>query len=280
MKRITLLFASLLFLTSYAQETESLYLSGRGSDQTVMWDFFCTAGRKSGEWTKIPVPSNWEFEGQERLNETGIYRHQFTVPETWKGKTIHIVFEGAMTDTEVKINGRSAGEMHQGGFYCFEYDITKLLKFGQNNLLEVTVHKSSSNESVENAERKSDFWVYGGIYRPVWLEAVPREHIDRLAIDARSDGNFMMDVFLEGNTANVQVTARVKTLDGRSFGNPLTADANKTGVTRLSGKFENPRLWSSEFPERYQVEVMLPKNGKNIHTVTEKFGYSSHFWSA
>jgi len=282
MKRITLLFASLLFLTSYAQETESLYLSGRGSDQTVMWDFFCTAGRKSGEWTKIPVPSNWEFEGfgqftyghdQERLNETGIYRHQFTVPETWKGKIIHIVFEGAMTDTEVKINGRSAGEMHQGGFYCFEYDITKLLKFGQNNLLEVTVHKSSSNESVENAERKSDFWVYGGIYRPVWLEAVPREHIDRLAIDARSDGNFMMDVFLEGNTANVQVTARVKTLDGRSFGNPLTADANKTGVTRLSGKFENPRLWSSEFPERYQVEVMLTKNGKNIHTVTEKFGF-------
>jgi len=282
MKRITLLFASLLFLTSYAQETESLYLSGKGSDQTVMWDFFCTAGRKSGEWTKIPVPSNWEFEGfgqftyghdQERLNETGIYRHQFTVPETWKGKTIHIVFEGAMTDTEVKINGRSAGEMHQGGFYCFEYDITKLLKFGQNNLLEVTVHKSSSNESVENAERKSDFWVYGGIYRPVWLEAVPREHIDRLAIDARSDGNFMMDVFLEGNTANVQVTARVKTLDGRSFGNPLTADANKTGVTRLSGKFENPRLWSSEFPERYQVEVMLTKNGKNIHTVTEKFGF-------
>ncbi len=84
-----------------------------------------------------------------RLNETGLYRHQFVVPETWKGKTIHIVFEGVMTDTEVKINGRSAGEMHQGGFYCFEYDITKLLKFGQNNLLEVTVHKSSSNESVE-----------------------------------------------------------------------------------------------------------------------------------
>ena len=94
MKRITLLLAGLFFLTSFAQETESLYLSGSGSDQTVLWDFFCTAGRKSGEWTKIPVPSNWEFEGfgqftyghdKERINETGIYRHQFGVPDR-KGK--------------------------------------------------------------------------------------------------------------------------------------------------------------------------------------------------
>ncbi len=82
-----------------------------------------------------------------------------------------------------------------------------------------------------------------------------------------------MDVFLGGNTANAQVTARVKTLDGRLFGNAITANAGKTGVTRLSGKFDNPRLWSSEFPERYQVEVLLTKNGKNIHTVTEKFGF-------
>ncbi|HAR37367.1 MAG: glycosyl transferase family 2 [Bacteroidetes bacterium GWD2_45_23] len=282
MKRIILLFASLLSLTAYAQETESLYLSGRGSDQTVLWNFFCTAGRNSGEWTKIPVPSNWEFEGfgqftyghdKERINETGIYRHEFVVPETWKGKTINIVFEGVMTDTEVKINGRSAGEMHQGGFYCFEYDITRLLKFGQNNFLEVTVHKSSSNESIENAERKSDFWVYGGIYRPVWLEALPKEHIDRTAIDAQSDGNFMMDVYLGGSIENAQVTARVKTLDGQLFGNAITADVNKTGVTRLSGQFNNPRLWSSEFPERYQVEVSLTRNGKNIHRVTEKFGF-------
>ena len=55
MKRITLLLAGLFFLTSFAQETESLYLSGSGSDQTVLWDFLCTEGRKSGEWTKIPV---------------------------------------------------------------------------------------------------------------------------------------------------------------------------------------------------------------------------------
>ncbi|MBA7586656.1 hypothetical protein ES708_28660 [subsurface metagenome] len=50
-----------------------------------------------------------------------------------------------MTDTKVKINGKSAGEMHQGGFYRFKYDISKLLKYGKTNLLEVDVAKHSSN---------------------------------------------------------------------------------------------------------------------------------------
>jgi len=282
MKKIILLCISLLTYLSYAQQTESLYLSGTGSDNTVLWDFFCTAGRKSGEWTKIQVPSNWEFEGfgqftyghdKERINETGIYRHHFVVPETWRAKQVNIVFEGVMTDTEVKINGQTAGEIHQGGFYCFKYDITDLLKFGKDNLLEVTVHKSSSNESVENAERKSDFWVYGGIFRPVWLEALPKEHIDRVAIDARGDGTFQIDVFLSGNIQHSQVTAQVKTLGGELFGNAITAPTDKTGITRLSGIFDNPKLWSSEFPERYQVEVSLIRNGKRVHTVTEKFGF-------
>lgn len=282
MKRIILLCISLLTYFSYAQQTESLYLSGTGSDNTVLWDFFCTVGRKSGKWTKIPVPSNWEFEGfgqftyghdKERINETGIYRHHFVVPETWRAKQVNIVFEGVMTDTEVKINGQTAGEIHQGGFYCFKYDITDLLEFDKDNLLEVTVHKSSSNESVENAERKSDFWVYGGIYRPVWLEALPKEYIDRVAIDARCDGSFQIDVFLGGHIQHSQVTAQVKTLDGELFGNAITAPTDKTGITRLSGIFNNPKLWSSEFPERYQVEVSLIRNGKSIHTVTEKFGF-------
>lgn len=282
MKTIIVSCLSLFTFLSYAQQTESLYLSGTGSDHTVLWDFFCTDGRKSGEWTKIPVPSNWEFEGfgqftyghdKERLNETGMYRHLFQLPEFWRGKKINIVFEGSMTDTEVTINGKVAGEIHQGGFYCFKYDITDLLKFGSDNLLEVTVHKSSANESVEGAERKADFWVYGGIYRPVWLEALPQEHIERVAIDAQCDGTFKMDVYHLGKLQDTQVIARVKTLDGELLGNALSASTDKTGVTRLSGVFENPKLWSSEFPNRYRVDISLVKNGKNIHGITEKFGF-------
>jgi len=282
MKKTILLLLSFITFSAYSQETESLYLSGTGMDKKVLWDFFCTAGRKSGEWTKIPVPSNWEFEGfgefnyghdKERINESGLYRYTFTVPENWNDKKINIVFEGSMTDTEVKINGRSAGELHQGGFYCFKYDITKLLKVGRENLLEVTVNKSSANESIEGAERKADFWVYGGIYRPVWLEALPKAHIERIAINATCNGLFKMDVFLGGNTRKAELTAQIKTLDGKPFGSPIHGTIDKENVIRLSGEFSNPALWSSEFPNRYQVDVSLSKEGQIIHTIHQKFGF-------
>jgi len=52
-----------LFINLNAQETEYLYLSGTGSDNTVEWDFYCSAGRKSGIWQKIAVPSCWEQQG-------------------------------------------------------------------------------------------------------------------------------------------------------------------------------------------------------------------------
>ncbi|MDR0395190.1 MAG: glycoside hydrolase family 2 [Tannerella sp.] len=285
MKQAILLLFGFCVLSSYAQRTETLYLSGTGSDDTVLWDFFCTAGRGSGEWTQIPVPSNWEFHGfgqftyghdEKRINESGMYRYRFTVPEDWKNKKVNIVFEGSMTDTEVKVNGRSAGKMHQGGYYCFRYDIGKLLKYGKENLLEVTVHKSSANETVEAAERKADFWVYGGIYRPVWLEALPPVHIERVAIDATCGGLFRMDVFLSGNSKNTEVSAQVKTMDGKAYGVPVSAQSlvrEGEPVARLSGTFENPALWSAEFPNRYQVEVSLHKEGKIWHTVCETFGF-------
>ncbi|MDQ6890161.1 MAG: glycoside hydrolase family 2, partial [Bacteroidota bacterium] len=103
--------------------------------------------------------------------------YQFNV-EKRKGKKVFIVFEGSMTDTKVMINGQQAGPVHQGGFYRFKYDITGLLKADGKNLLEVTVDKTSANASVNSAERDSDFWIFGGIFRPVYLEIVPETFID------------------------------------------------------------------------------------------------------
>jgi hypothetical protein len=243
----------------------------------------------SGKWSKIPVPSNWEFHGfgqfdygrgttakdnsAQRLNESGMYRYRFTVPVAWKGKKVNIVFDGSMTDTEVKINGKSAGVVHQGAFYRFRYDISKLLQYGRENLLEVTVHKASANATVEEAERMADFWVYGGIFRPVWLEALPQTHIERIAIDARMDGQFSMDVFLGQSLKAGEIVAQVKTLDGKPYGNPIRQTVDKTDSLRLSAAYARPSLWSSEFPNRYTVEVSLLKDGKVQHLLTEKFGF-------
>ncbi|MDO9615684.1 MAG: glycoside hydrolase family 2, partial [Bacteroidota bacterium] len=195
----------LLFIFSIsfiqAQKTEIQFLSGTGSDRTVEWDFFCTEGRNSGNWTKIPVPSNWELQGfgtynyghdkdEDRGKEMGLYKYEFQIPKEWKNKQVNIVFDGSMTDTKVKINGVSAGKLHQGSFYRFKYDISDLLRYGRENLLEVSVAKHSENEGVNEAERRCDFWIFGGIFRPVFLEAKPKANIERIALDAKADGTF------------------------------------------------------------------------------------------
>jgi Beta-galactosidase/beta-glucuronidase len=181
-----------LFLTSflYAQKpattTINHYLSGKGADDAVAWDFYCSEGRNSGKWSKIMVPSCWETQGFGKFQygitfygkpfpdgiakEQGQYKYEFEVPASWRGQSIRLVFEASMTDTEVKVNGRKAGDKHQGAFYRFSYDVTDLLKYGKKNLLEVTVSKESENAGVNLAERRADYWNFGGIFRPVFLE--------------------------------------------------------------------------------------------------------------
>jgi hypothetical protein len=53
----------------------------------------------------------------------------------------------------------------------------------------------SENKSVNAAERCADYWIFGGIFRPVYLEAYPKEYIERFAITAPADGLVFVDVF-------------------------------------------------------------------------------------
>jgi Beta-galactosidase/beta-glucuronidase len=284
MKRILIVTLILSgFLSARAQKTELQYLSGLDKDHTVQWDFFCTNGRNSNKWSKIAVPSNWELQGfgsylygktNMAANEKGLYKYEFTVSRNWKRKKVYIVFEGSMTDTEVKINGKAAGVTHQGAFYRFKYDISELLNYNGKNLLEVTVSKESSNESINRAERMSDYWVFGGIFRPVYLEAVPVQFIDHVAIDAKADGSFYIDVFAEGTTKTRTVKAQLQTLDGRSFGSGLFAELiENTGKATIKGSFTNPALWNPEFPNLYQVIVSINDGEKVIHQIIQKFGF-------
>ncbi len=198
----------------HAQETEIRYLSGTGNDDTVPWEFYCSNGMNSKKWTTIPVPSCWELQGfgsynygidpwEERMNEHGIYRHEFLLPDTWKDKKVNIVFEGVMTDAHVKINGKSAGPIHQGAFYEFKYDVSKLLNFGdKTNRLELTVYKHSSDSLVNEAERWCDYWIFGGIFRPVYLEVLPADHIERIATNTKANGHFKADTYFKASKAD------------------------------------------------------------------------------
>ncbi len=290
---VALVFASahaLLAATAdTGTETERFYLSGHGKDDAVPWKFICTSGAQSGYWTNLPVPSQWDMHGFGTLNyhkdltnawdEKGLYEHDFTVPANWSGRRVFLVFDGVMTDTSAKLNGQSVGPIHQGGFYQFQYEVTKLVEFGKTNHLEVTVAKHSANESVNRAERLADYWVFGGIYRPVYLEAVPPQFIKRVAIDAQADGAFTMDVFPGGVTptdSEMTVTAQVTDLNGRPVGPPFSAPVSPqtaVGEVTLRTQITSPRTWSAETPNLYLAQVWLKHGTDLLHYITQRFGF-------
>jgi Glycosyl hydrolases family 2, TIM barrel domain/Glycosyl hydrolases family 2, sugar binding domain/Glycosyl hydrolases family 2/Beta galactosidase small chain len=283
------LFFALLVSPGFSQSKQIEYLSGTGSDKTTRWDFFCTGGRQSGFWTKIQVPSCWEQQGFGNYNygrdyktygknfrfadEKGVYKYSFTLPASWKGKQVSIVFDGSMTDTEVKINGKAAGPVHRGAFYRFKYDISDKLQFGKPNILEVTVSKMSADASVNNAERLADYWIFGGIFRPVYLEAVAPEHIDYTAIDAKADGSFAMQVFVKNIQQQRTIEADIVDVKGKIVGSARTTANKNDSVVTLSTKLNNILSWTSETPNLYKVNVYLKAVAKIICQTTEKFGF-------
>jgi Glycosyl hydrolases family 2, TIM barrel domain/Glycosyl hydrolases family 2, sugar binding domain/Glycosyl hydrolases family 2/Beta galactosidase small chain len=276
-----ILHFTFFILHASAQTTEIKYLSGTGSNDAVNWQFYCTDGMNSGKWTTIPVPSCWELQGFGKYNygldkdnvrgkEQGLYKYEFEIPVSWKNKTVNLVFEGVMTDADVKVNGIPAGPVHQGAFYAFKYDIASLLNYGGNNLLEVTVSKHSSNESVNAAERRADYWIFGGIFRPVYLEVLPQQHIDRIAIDAKANGDFSADVFTNGGD---KLVVQLLNADNSKFGNAFSTLVSSAGKLSVRSKFSSPRLWSPEFPNRYKAVFSLYSNGRLVHASTQKFGF-------
>lgn len=271
------LFLCLLTMSVQASDvqTKVLMLSGTGSDDTRTWQFLCSDGQRAGKWQPIQVPSCWEQQGfgaytygrfyktkgAKPSKETGRYRMTFTMPDGWQGTAVRLVFEGVMTDATVWVNGTQAGPTHQGAFTEFSYDVSALLNYrrGAKNQLEVLVSKESVNKSVNNAERRADWWLFGGIYRPVYLESKPSVHIDDIALDARADGDLYARIRQTGE-GSVRLT-----LDGK----PVDFDA-VAGCWHCAPV----TLWDPEHPHLHTATFTLYNNkGEAVHSVSQRVGF-------
>lgn len=285
------LFAAMTSMAQSSVYTQRQYLSGRGSDDMVQWDFFCTGGNNSGKWTKIGVPSCWELQGFGNYqygmkfygkafpdgiaDEKGMYKYEFTLPEEWANHHIELVFEASMTDTEVKINKRKAGSMHQGAFYRITYDVSDRVFFGKKkNLLEVTVSKESTNAGVNLAERRADYWNFGGIFRPVFIVCKPAINIERTAIDAKADGTFNAYVLLNHTLEGAKVKTTISDMSGKKVAENTTDVRTGGNEANVSFSVKSPKLWTAETPNRYKVSfALIDKNGKTLHIEQDKFGF-------
>lgn len=288
---LSIIICSSSFSHAEAQETARLYLSGHGCDDMVQWDFCCTDGRRSGQWTKIGVPSCWELQGfgtyqygmrfygkatpEGIADERGLYKTEFQLPRAWEGRQIELVFEAVFTEARVTINGRKAGAgTYQGGFTRHTIDVSDRVFFGtKKNRLEVEVLKESTNPQVNLAERRADYWNFGGIWRPVFIVAKPMQNIKRVAIDAGMDGRFQADVYLNRALAGSSVVVDFVDDKGRKLATtpafPVSSDNAHIDFTVSS-----PRLWTAETPNLYTaVFTLRDGQGHTLHVERQRFGF-------
>lgn len=295
MRNLFLLLITLFPLLSPAQtsvETQRIYLSGHGCDDMRQWQFYCTDGRNAGRWTTIGVPSCWELQGfgtyqygmrfygktrpEGIAAETGKYKYEFTLPKEWEGRQVLLCFEASMTDTYCDINGRKAGSKHKGGFTPFYYDVSDRVFFGpqKKNRIEVTVDKESEEDAVNLAERRADYWNFGGIFRPVFMISKPARNIARVAIDARHDGRFTAVAYLNRTVADATVSVEIKDMaTGKTVATTKTATRGSDNA-RLELTAKAIKQWSAEKPNRYEaVFTLADKDGKVLHRERQKFGF-------
>ena len=148
--RIAGLLLALVATTStttsiFAHETRRQYLSGKGIDDAVPWEFFCSAGDKSGEWTTIPVPSCWDARGlrqaqlrspAQRAAARRMSRESTAIasrsPPTGTARRSSLVFEGVDDrHAGIRSTARAPGRCTRAGSTGSSYDVTKLIKFGE-----------------------------------------------------------------------------------------------------------------------------------------------------
>ena len=202
------------------------------------WEF-----RREGdaEWSRVTLPHDWAI-GCEPLTNVcprqgdlpfagkGFYRKRFaaSVPE---GGKAYLEIGGAMSESAVRLNGRLLAE-RKYGYSSYVVDLTDALS-PDGNLLEVVC---------ENKDRVARWYPGAGLYRSVRLRVVPKEHV------------------LPG-------TLFIRTLSATTDRAELALDyETSSGKVSKSFTVENPRLWSPETPELYEIEILGEKFRYGIRT--------------
>ena len=254
-------------------------------------------------WDEITVPGNWELQGYgqpiytnvqypfpfdnlpqvpEEDNPVGCYRTAFTLPDDWEGKRVHIVFDGVDSAFYLWVNGQQVG-YSQGSRLPAEFNLTPYLRPGENTLA-VQVYRWSDGSYLED----QDFWRLSGIYRDVYLVALPQVHVQNLAVRTRQDLespsgtiHIMAEVrnFAQVGTVDVKVEASLYDQRGRLVqGKPMVANtaigASFESAIDFMESLDQPRLWSAEDPYLYTLIVTLSnRQGAVTEAVSCRVGF-------
>ncbi|MFI1744280.1 DUF4982 domain-containing protein [Thalassobellus sediminis] len=196
---------------------------------------------------------------------TGWYRKKITIPEFKEGKKAIILFEGAMAEPQVYLNGKKIGEWGYGYSY-FYFDITKDLLVDKENILAVKL----SNEAF------SSRWYPGaGLYRNVSVIVTNNTRFNQW-------GTFITTPTISKNVATVNIKSKVTGENVSIITKIVDSDSNEVATlksnTSSENQFEqnievkNPKLWSPETPYLYTAKMQLYEGDVLKDEITQRFG--------
>lgn len=279
-----LMFIGLLcfipFLQSFAQLRQQYLLKDN-------WEFRSGKEGADSAWEKVAVPHCWNVKDgitADYYRGTAEYRYHLNIlPEMLK-KRVFLRFEAVSQVADVFVNGTKAGT-HKGSFNAFCFEVTSLLKKG-DNLLEVKVSNSPDNNIAPLA---GDFTIFGGIYRPVSLLLLPNTCITPL--DYASSGVYIHQNKVDSKQAELSIVTKVnssrseKALSvrtsmfnarGEMVGNTVSRQPSGKGetvefVTKLD--IDRPILWEGcESPHLYRVFIEVLKGNAVVDTLSQYTG--------
>jgi hypothetical protein len=230
----------------------------------------------------ITVPFPWEsklagvgpVEGQPKI---GWYRRTFNVPAQFPASDrLWLRFGAVDWRADVWVNGKAVAT-HEGGYTPFGVDITDALAAGSPNVVVVRAF-DPTDPSLPTGKQVGWYTPTSGIWQTVWLESRPAAHIAGFTMVPSIDPArvaFRVEVAGVPEGSALRVEAASQEPGGAAFqaGAPLAAAVGGRPVASFNLDVPNPRLWSPESPNLYDVSIALKDaQGRVIDTVQSYFG--------
>lgn len=237
----------------------------------------------------ITVPGNWQLQGYGKMhysdlwynfpinppyvpteNPTGIYKRTFFVEENYRDKKIIIRFCGVDSAYHLWINGKEVGYSKVARNES-EFDITDLIRVGEENDVTVRVYQWSDGTYLED----QDMWWESGIFRDVELIGVPKDGINDYKViadldDEYKNGIFKVEAFLR-TTKEVNVTFElVDAGENTVFTKTVVAKEGKACIDEVIADVNH---WTAETPYLYKLFMTVEDDGQIIEVIPQNVGF-------
>lgn len=254
------------------------------------WDEIRVPAHIQMEGYDVPIYTNttypWEAdefikpgEVPEIFNPVASYVKYFTIPENMKNKRVCISFQGVESGFALWLNGHYVG-YSEDTFDPSDFELTDYIIEGENKLA-VRVWKWTSSSWCED----QDFYRFSGIFRDVFLYAVPCAHVEDLSVvptlnDTFDEGTLSVSIKADGDgTASVKLyelgDLSVEKYDrAKLLLEEFDIELSDKAVCEGSCNVKNPLLWSAEKPNLYEVKIIVKdSHGNETEFISQLAGF-------